>query len=256
MKVYSNNIAYSSKQLGFQSWQRSTRNSYKKVINRNDTCFFRDADFIPNLAKFLSEKFKDVQKVNVYNFGCSDGSEALSFVMSMLTKKEELNPQKFFPIIAKDIDPIAIQKAKNNEHKMTKIEKENVNIYTKGQYNKFIEQPYGEPHNRADGIQVVIKKEIISNVDFAEGDIFKDYKEINPQNSVVMARNFWPYVRNYQKRMKFFKDLYKHLDKGSYFIIGDYDQKSIAFNREGNLEADLVNKIGFKPTLLKYVFVK
>ena len=78
--------------FSFKSW---VRERYLKTgFNRNNTCFFRDGDFIKNLTDMLSEKFKDIPKVNVYCFGCSDGSEALSFIMNMLANTKEINPQK------------------------------------------------------------------------------------------------------------------------------------------------------------------
>ena len=256
MQVCSINNSYRYRQPSFQSWKRETFNATVGVANRNDTCFFRDSTFIANLTKMLSENFKDVSKVNIYSFGCSDGSEPLSLVMSMLSNKKELNPQKFFPIIARDIDPVAINKAINNEHRITVAEKDKIDYFTNGQFEKFIEEPCGESIINEEGTKVFVKKEVIDKVDFAVGDIFEDYKKINPKNSVVMARNFWPYITSYKKRMQFFRDLYNHLSIGSYFIIGDFDQMGLAYNLQGDLKSDLVRLIGFKPTKLKYVYVK
>ena len=244
--------------LSFKSWMRERY--LKTGFNRNNTSFFRDGDFIKNLTDMLSEKFKDIPKVNVYCFGCSDGSEALSFIMNMLANTKEINPQKFFPIIARDIDPFAIDKAMKQVHHMTKDEKDRVNYYTNGQYDRFVEQPYGEPREPIDkndcGTRILIKKDLFDNVDFAVGDIFENYKEIEPENSVVMARNFWPYVKGSEKRKQFFKDLYQHLDFGSYFVIGNFDQKGLIYNLQGDLRADLEHRIGFKPTSIENVFVK
>ena len=111
-----NTINYNSRPT-FMSWEREVRNAKKGVINRNNTCFFREKDLFYRLTKLLSESFENVPKVNVYCFGCSDGSEAFSFIMSMLSLKEETTPQKFLPIIARDIDSVAIEKAKNNDER-------------------------------------------------------------------------------------------------------------------------------------------
>ena len=36
---------------------------------------------------------------------------------------------------------------------------------------------------------------LYSYIDFSVADIKKDYKNINPDNSVVFVRNFWPYIK-------------------------------------------------------------
>lgn len=258
MQVYSinkTNYNYNSRPT-FKSWERETRSRKSgKIINRNNTYFFRERDLFSKLTKMLSEKFKDVSKVNMYCFGCSDGSEPFTFVMGMLSIEDELNPKKFFPIIARDIDPVAIEKAKNNDYKMYYSEKWAINKYTDGKFDKFIYAPHEIPENDDLLTQVFVRKELYDCVDFAVGDIFEDYKKIEPKNSVVLARNFWPYVEGWTKRSQFLKDLYNHLDFGSYFVIGDFDKKGVGYKLEGNFCTD-IKLAGFKPTDIKYVFVK
>ena len=249
-----NTINYNSRPT-FMSWEREVRNAKKGVINRNNTCFFRENDLFSRLTKLLSESFENVPKVNVYCFGCSDGSEAFTFIMSMLSLKEEATPQKFFPIIARDIDPVAIEKVKNNDYKIYYWEKWAINKYTDGMFDKFINEPYEIPENDNVLTKVFVKKELYDYVDFAVGDIFEDYKTIKPQNSVVLARNFWPYIEGSTKRNQLLKALYDHLDYGSYFVIGDFDQKGVAYQLQGNFNSDII-RTGFKPTEIKYVYIK
>jgi len=238
----------------FKRWERETIDPRKGVVNRNNTIFFRDHDFFPKLTKLLSKEFKKAPKVNTYCFGCSDGSEVFTFIMSMLTTKKESNPQKFFPIKASDIDPVAIQKANNNDYHITLHEKEKISFFTRKQYNRFISQPFGEPADDKKGTKVFVNKELYDCVDFKIKNILTDYKEINPKNSIVMIRNFWPYI-DYLDRIIFFRNLYNHLDSGSYIVIGDFDQKGIAYQLQGNFEQD-IEKMGFKPTSMRYVFTK
>jgi len=253
MRIYSVNNTNQYPKTSFHSWTREICDPRKGVINRNNTCFFRGR-IIKELAELISYEFKNLPKANIYCFGCSDGSEPLSLVMAMLSLEENLDSEKFFPIIARDVDPIAIEKAKKNDHKMTKDEKDIIDIYTNDQYYRFVKEPYGEPWNLNDGTPVVIKKEVLDKVDFAVGDILKDYKEINPKNSMVIARNFWPYIEK-KERDKFFKNLYEHLDAGSFVAVGDFDQKGIAHKLEGNLNLELL-RLGFKPTFVRYVYSK
>ena len=254
MKVCSVNKNYNT-QPTFKSWEREIINVKKGVINRNNTYFFRDGVFFPNLTKMLSENFENIPKVNVYCFGCSDGSEPFTFAMSMLTLENELNPQKFFPIIARDIDPVAIDKAKNNDYKIFGSEKHSINRFTQGMYDRFIHQPFEDPIYESDQTQVFVKKELYDCVDFKIGDIFEDYKKVEPKNSVVLARNFWPYIDDVSRRKDLLNALYNHLDQGSYIVIGDFDQRGIKYKLEGNFSKD-IEKVGFNPTEIRYVYKK
>ena len=237
----------------FGLWRRNVIVPSKGIVNRNDTRFFRDDFFFHDLTRLLSEKFKDVSKVNVYCYGCSDGSEPFSFAMSMLTSQEEKNPQKFLPIVAKDIDPVAIEKIVNNNYEISNDERSDIKFYTYGQYKRFFIAPYDDSKTR--GLTpVFVKDELYDSVDFGLGDIFEDYKGINPKNTVVMARNFWPYVEDHRKVEKFLKDLYNHLESGSFFVTGEYDHLGIAY-KLGDFKRD-ITRAGFKPTYLKYVYVK
>ena len=252
MQINSINSSNYNRQPTFGYWRRETVVKGKGIF-RNDTLFFREQNFFPMLTKFFSEKFKNVPKVNVYSFGCSDGSEPFTFAMRMLTMKDEPNPQKFFPIIARDIDPVAIKKAINNDYQIIKNEKDYIDHFTFGQYDRFFYQPYGEPLSNKEGTQVFVKNELYDHVDFNVGDIFKDYKKVKQNNTVLMAMNFWPYIDSFTRKC-FFRDLYNHLGSGSYFVTGEFDHRGIAWNL-GDLHYELSN-VGFKQTPLMYVYVK
>ncbi len=251
MQINQINQTYYSKQPSFGYWKRDVVVPGKGLVNRNDTSFFREANFFPRLTKMLSEKFKNAPKVNVYSFGCSDGSEAFTFAMRMLTMIGEENPQKFFPIIARDIDPVAIQKAINNDYKIIKKEKDYIDHFTHGQYKRFFYEPYGEPTNGGEGTQVFVRKELYDSVDFHIGNILKDYKKIEPKNSVIMAGNFWPYIEKSSTRLKFFRDLYKHLDSGCYLVTGEFDHRGTYYK----LSNEIIDA-GFRGTPIDYVYVK
>ena len=82
-------------------------------------------------------------------------------------------------------------------------------------------------------------------------DLLKDFTEINPDNSVVLARNFWPYVHGYKERQSFFNKLYNHLGKDSMLIIGDYDMRGT----DNSIERQLLNA-GFQKADMPYVYIK
>lgn len=236
----------------FKSWKREVIKPYKGIVNRNDTCFFREEEFFPKLLDFLKEKFINTKKINTYCYGCSDGSEPFSIAMHILSKNDENFSKKFLPIIAKDIDEVAIYKAINNNYEITEVEKKYIDLYTQNQFNKFFYNPYGEPKGKEKST-VFVKNILYDNVNFNTGDILKDYKNISPKNTILFARNFWPYI-DYQIRKDFFKNIYQHLDENCYFITGKFDHDGICYQLNC-LDSEIL-QAGFKRTPIKYVYVK
>ena len=110
------NINY--KKPVFKKWERTVFNesksfNFEDILHRNNTIFFRNPSFWQNAVKFFEKEYKNVPKVNVYCYGCSDGSEAYTFAMTLLTKIGK-KAKKYFPIQAKDYDPVAIEKIQEN----------------------------------------------------------------------------------------------------------------------------------------------
>lgn len=236
----------------FKSWKREVIIPKKGIVNRNDTCFFRDGDFFKKLINFLVEKFANSSKVNTYCYGCSDGSEPFSIAMNILSRNNTDLSKKFLPITAKDIDEVAIFKAINNDYNITSKEKADIDLYTENQFNRFFYNPYGTPKDKGK-TTVFVKNELYDNVDFGLENLLKEYKKISPENSIIFARNFWPYI-DYDIRNKFFKNLYQHLDKNCYFVTGKFDHDGINYQLNC-LDSEII-QAGFKKTPLKYVYVK
>ena len=215
----------------------------EKLLYRNDTSFFRDCDFWPKLSDYLIKKYKDVPKVNVYSYGCSEGSEPYTFIMSMVSKLGE-NAKKFFPVIAKDRDFFVINLAKSRDWYFLKDEEKAViNANTRSCFNRFFKE--------IDSNYVFVTDELYDNVNFSVADINKDYKKISPKNSIVFVRNFWPYLKDNDARQKLLNNLYKQLDKDSMIIIGLFDKMGTNYEI-----IDLVTNAGFKPTKIDFVYEK
>lgn len=252
MQIYSINNSQKT-QPNFGYWQRDVIKPLNGIVNRNDTCFFRNGNEIPRLIDFICTELNHAPKINLYCFGCSDGSEPITMAMYLLTTKCADTIKKILPINAIDIDRVAFEKFKNNDYEMTENERNSIEYYTNNQLKRFFNEPYGKA-NRYKNAKVYVKPELYDNIDYNIGDILKDYKKIKPQNSVVIARNFWPYINNLTTRCTLFKNLYKHLDYGSYFVIGDFDIKGIAFHN-GNIKNEII-MAGFKRTNHENVYIK
>ena len=253
----SNTFKYNTvlnKNISFQSWRRCVYKNdikdYENILHRNNTYFFRDGLFWKFLSEFIVEKFKNVSKVNVYSYGCSDGSEAFSFLMRMFGAHEK-DSKKFTPIKAVDYDPVAIEKAKSRTHNITRSEKEIIKLMTNYQYNRFITELDSAPTFDYDA-PVKINDEIFNNVEFKVANILQDYKNIEPDNSVIFIRNLWPYLDNMvgcENQKKLLKNLHSHLGKNSYIIIGEYDVENTGCQIENWLK-----EAGFGKTKVQNVF--
>ena len=99
----------------------------QKPKHMNNTSFFRLYKIWEPTVKYLEERFKDVEKVNIYNLACSDGSEPLSLAMLIKSKFPYL-AKKFLPIKAFDYDVNAIERALSREYCINISEKNYINL--------------------------------------------------------------------------------------------------------------------------------
>ena len=250
-----NNNSYSDKKPVFREWKRDvyrkTQDLYgQELKHRNNTLFFRDGWYWSNLVDFLVNKYKNVEKVNVYNYGCSDGSEPYTFIMSLITKLGEQNIQKFFPILARDYDAVAIEKAKSNKYQLNEYEVSKILEFTSYKFGEFFDTDKTCKNGRC--LNVSPKKVLTSKVDFKVASILNDYKRIKPENSVVFARNFWPYLK--EDVVKLVNRLSSQMKENSTLVIGKFDLEGCDWN---NIDLEmLLIRNGFKSSNVDLVFQK
>lgn len=225
----------------FKSWTREVYeplNAYTQQLkHRNNTCIYRDGDIWEKMCKFFVDKFKDVPKVNVYNYACSNGSEPYTFLMELISNFPKNIVQKFTPIIAKDYDETAIKIAQSKKIPINANEYHRIQLFTKGQFNRFFSE-----YNYSDDTYVP-SKALSSKIQFETADIRDDYLNISPENSIVFARNFWPYLDR-MDMVRLARNLGKHLQKGSFLVKGfGFDNRGTNFK----LNMHLLDS-GFKTT--------
>lgn len=208
----------------FGSNARVVKDSAKKIVYRNHTWFFRRDLSWNKFCDMLIERYKDVDKVNVYDYACSEGAEPFSLAM-MLIKKLGDKAQKFFPIMASDIDPVILKNPKNGIIRPSVDDMENIRDYVEDDYLKFfkIDQPLkrdAELNSKlyAGYIEPVLKKA----VKFEEKDITKDILNVKKDNSVIICRNLWPYLSE-ESREELSKNIAKQIGNNSICLIGRYD---------------------------------
>lgn len=200
---------------------RNPAYSVVKIVNSNQTSFFRDDinDWLV-YAKRIDEAFKGADKVNVYDFGCSDGSEPYTLAISLIEALGEEGAEKYFPIKAMDKDPFIIYSAKKGEICCTKKDFERINQNTGYKFDKYFEIL----HNKQNGDKIISPKEILrSKVEFSRKNATEGLSEVEPENSLVLTRNFLPYLS--EDELKEAVIQMRKLKDSSRILIGDFDHE-------------------------------
>lgn len=243
-----------SKNPSFGKWREVVLHEGQEIApgfrpkHMNHTWFFRSSPMWEPLVKFLINKYKDVEKINVYSHACSDGSEPLSFAMIIKSKFKEV-ANKFLPFNAKDYDEVAIKRANDRYYLIGYHEKGMINKNTNDEFDKYFE--FIEPYDSTYTVYK-LKPDLYNDVKFSVADILKDYKKIKKENSFVMARNFWPYLSD-EDKVKLAYGLSRQMKKNCTLMIGDFDLE----NRWSVLDLpDILEKAGFKPTKNKMLYTK
>lgn len=218
-------INYRQSQPVFTSNARHVLDESGQLLYRNSTAFFREDLNWGKFADTLIEKYKDVDKVHIYNYACSEGAEPLSLAMLLIEKLGKEKANKFFPIIASDIDVEVLKNPKQGIIKPSKEDIEYIKNELKSNYSKYIEfdNDFKYDSNLREHLCSGRIKPILKDaVNFKNMNIMEDIANIDKDNSIVMCRNFWPYL-NYENQLKLVQTLSEKLGENSMCVIGDFD---------------------------------
>lgn len=200
-----------------------------KILNANSTYFFRSDIPWNHLANYLNQQFPQ-DKVNIYSFACSDGSEAYSIIIDLISKLGENEASRFFPIIASDVDNEVIEEAKKGEIMASTQDLARISEATKniGGIERFFEieklsEEIKPPCNDEILSYVLHPKEILrKNVRFECKDIEDALDEIKDGNNFILARNFWKYL-SAKKCADVSMKLRETLNNTDRFMLGKFD---------------------------------
>ncbi|GEM_PF-2049532 len=232
----------------------------QKVLHRNNTWLFRPStEYWSALTFFLIDKYKNVPKVNIYDYACSSGHEAYSIVMQFISKLGVQKAEKFFPVIAKDYDEFVINMAKTGKFDLDPSEHNLINRVTCGNADDFVKLDHMHEYWNDENSQCIGSIGVYNatpllkdRVNFSVANILDDYKNIKPDNSVVFARNFWPYLE-LGKQRELAENLYNHLGENSVLIIGDYERQR---EKRGEDTASEIERVGFRTIHIPNVYMK
>lgn len=223
------NLAYKLKNnrcFSFGSIERTVYNDKqeKNIKYRNNTYLFRDDLFWKEVIDNIT---KDDKPKKIYCYACSDGSEPYSIAIALISRLGWDKAQKYFPIIARDIDEKMINKAKSGKLAFDEEELVIIRYYQRNSDTKFFDIiydniSYDSPfHKRG-----ILSEKLKSCIDFAVGDICEEASNIDYSNSVIFFRNAMPYIPK-EKREKLLAVFSRNLKKTTAIVIGEYDKRML-----------------------------
>lgn len=176
------------------------RKEFLEFITINVTEFFRNPELFMEFKDVIR---KDLTKMGrglkIWSAACSNGSEPYTIAMIL----KDISPSNSHDILATDIDPAILAKAKSGEY--TELEVKNVNEnYLKKCFTK-------------EGNKYCIKSDIKSIVRFKQHDLISDMYESNLD--VIVCRNVVIYFKN-ETKDKIFKRFSSSLKSGGLLFIG------------------------------------
>ena len=231
-----NNVSHKP---NFKSYSKLKFN--EKIPFYTTTMFFRkdlDWDAFTNM---INDEYQNTQKVNVICHACSDGEEAFSLAAKLKTLLKS-SSEKFFPIIAKDIDKENIEIAQKAQFNVTKQELLRMHDHCGDNLFK-----YFSLEDLGNSVAIRTSKILKDKIIFQKADILNDTGNIPHKNTILFCRNFWGYIPP-KSRIELANLLSRRLDSSSMVVIGSFDVAS-------RVHRLLINA-GFRPTKLFGVFKK
>ena len=228
----------------FRGNNRAVCDKSSNLLYKTTTYFFRDDLNWDRFAYLLKNKYQSAKQVNIINHVCSNGQEPYSLAIKLI-QKLGAEADKFFPIKARDINYENIESARRGRLGIKNNDIYRINSYTNNNIDLFFDK--GKAANPNNDLVLIPKKEIKNKVVFNQADIFDDIETLPPQNTVLLCRNFWPYIDN-RRGESLAQKLSRKLDKTCLIVIGDVDYRTST--------PQLLKSNGFIETYVNNVFSK
>lgn len=208
------------------SCQAFKANARTGLHGANTTYFFRDDINWERFGDFLIKRYKDVKKVQVYDYACSEGAEPFSIAMILIKKLGYHAAKKFFPIMASDIDKQILIAPKKGIIRPSRKDLVSIDRNMGLMSSEFMKVDFifsADTSLHDDVCQGEVSPSLRKCVQFRWKNLLKDIDKIKKENSVVLCRNVWAYLSEDNKKYLAEK-LCKHLGDNSVLIIGDFDK--------------------------------
>ncbi len=181
---------------------------------KNNSYFFREDLPWNNVINHI---IKGNKARKLYCYACSDGSEPYSIAILLISKLGYDKAQKYFPIIARDIDPFVINKAKSGYIDFLYDDFEKIN-----KYQDKAKMIFFEPNCGKYPIEYKVCDNLKKCVNFELGNILKDKDTLDYDGSIIFFRNVWPYLKK-AKQLSLINTFKNKFSKETSLVIGDFD---------------------------------
>lgn len=197
-----------------------------KIFNITETYPARDDSDWKSLGKYFFGKYKNEPKVNIYQFGCSNGFETYT-VATLISGVFKENAKQKFSIKAFDINHKILEEAKvcqeafDNKENYRKI------------FSEFLD------------MKTEIDPKWIPSVVFTHANMIDELKYIDSKTpAIIMCKNMWPYIDS-RLYLKIIGELDNVLHQNSCIIIGGFDnRKAFYMNNPLKDKFDPIVKVG------------
>lgn len=179
-----------------------------------------DYDWL-KLPKLLNDRFDKQDKVTVNINGCSDGSDAYTFIINMIKILGE-KAKKFFPVLSSDISSKVIEEAQKGK---LLLHQKDLDYLQKIDALKYFEKNNNEEVQIMRGIEFFpykVKPELKDKIEFSVKDVRKTSKETDYSDSVFFFRNGWGF-NTLEEQNEIAKALYENSNSKTLIGIGQSD---------------------------------
>lgn len=215
------NVGNNYNQNSFKGFERTVYKAGKpaieeNILHKNNSYLLRCDISWKSVAQKILEKFKDVEDVATIIYACSDGREPMSLLIALDSFAGEEEVAKFCPIIARDYDIFAINKAKSNFYEITGVEKNRINLLSNNRFDEYF-TPVSKLENRYRAT-----KKLTDRIIYEVSDFTKGYENLPRENVILATRNCWPYF-SMTNQYTLPQKVCNHFDKNAILLLGDFD---------------------------------
>lgn len=190
----------------------------ENVLHRNTSTLLRE-DYNPkSVFMFLSEKFKDADNVDFFDYASSIGLEGYSYLLTMDTFLEKEDVKKFLPIYCRDYDEEVIKEALTRHVDISHLEE----YLLEGKMRPLFKENFYPIKTDNISTNYRVSDKYSSLLDFKVGDITKDYVNLPKENVILSIRNCWPYFSR-EDQLHLPEKLCNHFEKNAVIMIGSFD---------------------------------
>ncbi len=185
------------------------------------TWFFRKDLRWEEFIRYQEELFKDKDKVNIVQFGASDGTEAFTYIMSLFEYADEKYLEKCNPITAYDIKDSMVKMASSGYVHISPQDESCINSKGIG-IKRYFRTPDTEPSYSGFSTLYSVRSKLKNRVNFNQGDMFEILPTLkDDSNTILLCRNCLGYFADYPSKVqRFIETASNILKENSLFVIG------------------------------------